>query len=312
MSKTEFIGALAVWLGAAGLTHAWAEVLYLDNASYAGTDAVASAGGAAHAAGYEGRTNVWTNVSTLATIAADAQRVTSQFGSPSMATFTFTGNADAASWGDAFTRMLSDPTTTLTVVSSKDVSTTTAKGATTTDKTMTTSRTVTGPTTVTTTKGSGSDSKAVVAGYAKVEASAETASDFMFKITGDTHETLALQYSTIDSNLANLSSAVGYQTELVDDTTGGLVGAPDWVGSNATGEDLSNIAASGVYSLVIGKIPEVSGTVFADEPSQGLFQMSITPVPELPTWGLLLIGLAGLGSVRLLQTRKHRDPAAIA
>jgi hypothetical protein len=222
----------------------------------------------------------------------------SQFASPYLATFTFIGEAEAAFRGDILTRVWSTPTTETTVVTDTKVSTTTPNGVTTTTDTIkTTSKTTKGPTTVRTTRGPATDPNNGVIGYVGAQASSDNYSDYTFETTRG--EKVAVSYLT----LARLGAPVVYGVEIIDDTTQTLVGTLDWIGSNADGEVLWNLGSPGTYSLIIGEVSNVnvpgnlaewSQGVF---PSQGVFQMSIMSAPELSTWGMMLIGLAGLGSV---------------
>ena len=64
-----------------------------------------------------------------------------------------------------------------------------------------------------------------------------------------------------------------------------------------------SLGSPGVYSLIIaansqiGAPDDLSGPAAADPGwTLGVFEMSASSVPELSTWGMMLIGLAALGS----------------
>lgn len=96
---------------------------------------------------------------------------------------------------------------------------------------------------------------------------------------------------------------VSYQIEVLNDATNMLVGASDWLDANAEGDVAWSLGSPGVYSLIIaansqiGAPDDLSGPAGADPGwTLGVFEMSASSVPELSTWGMMLIGLAALGS----------------
>lgn len=233
----------------------------------------------------------------LTATASDFEDMTSQFASPSQATFTFSGYASAALGGIAYTRILTMPVTTTTVVTDTKITKVTPKGATTTEKTKTTSKVARDPTTARTIPGSDWFPNNFVTGYATAQAFSDDTSTYTFEVVGE--ELITVRYDAQGA----FDAPVSYQIEVLNDATNMLVGASDWLDANAEGDVAWSLGSPGVYSLIIaansqiGAPDDLSGPAGADPGwTLGVFEMSASSVPELSTWGMMLIGLAALGS----------------
>jgi hypothetical protein len=234
----------------------------------------------------------------LTATASDFEDMTSQFVSPSQAIFSFSGYASAAFGGIAYTRILTEPVTTSTVVTDTKITKITPEGATTTENTKTTSKVSRGPTMATTTAGSDWFPNNFVTGYAAAQAFSNDTSTYTFDVPGA--ESITLRYDA----QGPFGASVSYQIEVMNDATSVLVGAADRLNANADGDVTWGLASPGVYSLIIAANSEIgasenfSGLAGADPGrSKGVFEMSVSSVPELSTWEMLLLGFFSLGSV---------------
>jgi hypothetical protein len=222
---------------------------------------------------------------------SDFEDMTSQFASASQATFSFTTASEAVYQGAVFTRISS---TSTTIEDAKGAAAA-PNGATAVEAIRTIPKSGAG--TVATTFRPSSNPIVVVTGQASAEASSGTSSDYTFEVLGDRPETIAVRYG------GRGDAPVSYEIDLVNEATSSALGTQDWIGSSPQDEEIWTIASPGVYSLIIDAYSSLSGSGalfggardYESGSSQGVFEMNITPVPELQTSAMMLIGLATLG-----------------
>ena len=267
---------------------------------------------------------------SLTALASAFEDMSAEFASPSNATFTFTGDASASLSGVSFTKVSGTLPTTTTVMTRIKTSRKTLRG----NKLSGTpsrmpSTTLTEQTTIIARPKSKFSPRAVVSGYVSAEAASDNSYVYTFEVLGDAKETLTVGYTTT----AAFDGLVAYELTLVNATTGARIGLPRAIDANADGADFWRLKSTGVYSLIVSEFSDVSAADnFGDASSSGVFEMSFgaggrspgnfemsiaagdwspsvfetsvsAAVPELPAWALLLIGLAGLQSARIVWPR---------
>lgn len=278
------IGASAL-LGAASAQGVSAEVLYLNDSNSVNGNAVAYADGAAVATGdaatsyltaktraefsalsapdgagggvsvgvgfASGRvlgmasSATTTEFEALQATVFDYEEITSQFASPSSATFTFNGEAE---------RLLRD--VVVTTIASTRAETVVAEGDNLGRAPGPTKTTTMGPTTFETKFAPPEDPNISISGYAQADASSTNSSAYTFEVLGAPGGGIAITYATE----ASFDGTVAYQIDLIDDSTQTLLRMADAIGSNARGTEAWTFASPGTYTLIVSEHSDVDAS----------------------------------------------------
>jgi hypothetical protein len=255
-------------------------------------------------------TTTTTEFEALQATAFDYEEMTSQFTSPSSATFAFDGKAETSLDEAVFTTITS--TLTKTLVAEGD-----NQGGAPAPTVTTTTRS----TRVKTMLAPPEDPNISISSHAQAEASSTNSSAYTFEVLGAPGGGIAITYATE----ASLDGTVGYQIDLIDDSTQTLLGVADAIGSNSRGTEAWTFASPGTYTLVVSGHSDVDASASdaygvlggaSFDWSNAVFQMRIwtesdPTIPELSTWTMMLIGFAGLGYVSYRKARGARSASVL-
>ena len=255
-------------------------------------------------------TTTTTEFEALQATAFDYEEMTSQFTSPSSATFAFDGKAETSLDEAVFTTITSTLTKTL-VAEGDNHGGAPAPTVTTTTRSARVKTMFAPP----------EDPNISISSHAQAEASSTNSSAYTFEVLGAPGGGIAITYATE----ARLDGTVGYQIDLIDDSTQTLLGVADAIGSNSRGTEAWTFASPGTYTLVVSGHSDVDvsasdaygvlgGASF--DWSNAVFQMRIwtesdPTIPELSTWTMMLIGFAGLGYVSYRKARGARSASVL-
>ena len=167
-------------------------------------------------------TTTTTEFETLQATAFDYEEMTSQFTSPSSATFAFDGKAETSLDEAVFTTITSTLTKTLV-----------AEGDNHGGAPAPTVTTTTRSTRVKTMFAPPEDPNISISSHAQAEASSTNSSAYTFEVLGAPGGGIAITYATE----ASLDGTVAYQIDLIDDSTQTLLGMADAIGSNSRGTE---------------------------------------------------------------------------
>lgn len=255
-------------------------------------------------------TTTTTEFETLQATAFDYEEMTSQFTSPSSATFAFDGKAETSLDEAVFTTITSTLTKTLV-----------AEGDNHGGAPAPTVTTTTRSTRVKTMFAPPEDPNISISSHAQAEASSTNSSAYTFEVLGAPGGGIAITYATE----ASLDGTVGYQIDLIDDSTQTLLGVADAIGSNSRGTEAWTFASPGTYTLIVSGHSDVDASASdaygvlggaSFDWSNAVFQMRIwtesdPTIPELSTWTMMLIGFAGLGYVSYRKARGARSASVL-
>jgi hypothetical protein len=255
-------------------------------------------------------TTTTTEFEALQATAFDYEGMTSQFTSPSSATFAFDGKAETSLDEAVFTTITSTLTKTLV-----------AEGDNHGGAPAPTVTTTTRSTRVKTMFAPPEDPNISISSHAQAEASSTNSSAYTFEVLGAPGGGIAITYATE----ASLDGTVGYQIDLIDDSTQTLLGVADAIGSNSRGTEAWTFASPGTYTLVVSGHSDVAASASdaygvlggaSFDWSNAVFQMRIwtesdPTIPELSTWTMMLIGFAGLGYVSYRKARGARSASVL-
>ena len=255
-------------------------------------------------------TTTTTEFEALQATAFDYEEMTSQFTSPSSATFAFDGKAETSLDEAVFTTITSTLTKTLV-----------AEGDNHGGAPAPTVTTTTRSTRVKTMFAPPEDPNISISSHAQAEASSTNSSAYTFEVLGAPGGGIAITYATE----ARLDGTVGYQIDLIDDSTQTLLGVADAIGSNSRGTEAWTFASPGTYTLVVSGHSDVDASASdaygvlggaSFDWSNAVFQMRIwtesdPTIPELSTWTMMLIGFAGLGYVSYRKARGARSASVL-
>ena len=255
-------------------------------------------------------TRTTTEFEALQATAFDSEEMTSQFTSPSSATFAFDGKAETSLDEAVFTTITSTRTKTLV-----------AEGDNHAGAPAPTVTTTTRSTRVKTMFAPPEDPNISISRHAQAEASSTNSSAYTFEVLGTPGGGVAITYATE----ATLDGTVAYQIDLIDDSTQTLLGMADAIGSNSRGTEAWTFASPGTYTLIVSGHSDVDASasdaygVLGDASfdwSNAVFQMRIwtesdPTIPELSTWTMMLIGFAGLGYVGYRKARGARSASVL-
>jgi hypothetical protein len=239
-------------------------------------------------------TTITTEFEALQATVFDYEEMTSQFTSPSSATFAFEGKAETSLDEAVVTTIASTRTKTLV-----------AKGDNHAGAPAPTVTTTTRSTRVKTMFAPPDDPNISISRHTQAEASSTNSSAYTFEVLGARGGGVAITYTTE----ATLDGTVAYQIDLIDDSTQTLLGMADAIGSNSRGTEAWTFASPGTYTLIVSGHSDVDASasdaygVLGDASfdwSNAVFQMRVwtesdPTIPELSTWAMMLIGFAGLG-----------------
>jgi hypothetical protein len=256
-------------------------------------------------------TTTTTEFEALQATAFDYEEMTSQFTSPSSATFAFDGKAETSLDEAVFTTIASTRTKTLVAEGDNHGGAPAPTVTTTTRSTRV--RTMFAPP---------EDPNISISRHAQAEASSTNSSAYTFEVLGAPGGGVAITYATE----ATLDGTVAYQIDLIDDSTQTLLGMADAIGSNSRGTEAWTFASPGTYTLIVSGHSDVDASasdaygVLGDASfdwSNAVFQMRIwtesdPTIPELSTWTMMLIGFAGLGYLGYRKARGARSASANA
>jgi hypothetical protein len=255
-------------------------------------------------------TTTTTEFETLQATAFDYEEMTSQFTSPSSATFAFDGKAETSLDEAVFTTITSTLTKTLV-----------AEGDNHGGAPAPTVTTTTRSTRVKTMFAPPEDPNISISSHAQAEASSTNSSAYTFEVLGAPGGGIAITYATE----ASLDGTVAYQIDLIDDSTQTLLGMADAIGSNSRGTEAWTFASPGTYTLIVSGHSDVDASASdaygvlggaSFDWSNAVFQMRIwtesdPTIPELSTWTMMLIGFAGLGYVSYRKARGARSASVL-
>ena len=255
-------------------------------------------------------TTTTTEFETLQATAFDYEEMTSQFTSPSSATFAFDGKAETSLDEAVFTTITSTLTKTLV-----------AEGDNHGGAPAPTVTTTTRSTRVKTMFAPPEDPNISISSHAQAEASSTNSSAYTFEVLGAPGGGIAITYATE----ASLDGTVAYQIDLIDDSTQTLLGMADAIGSNSRGTEAWTFASPGTYTLIVSGHSDVDASASdaygvlggaSFDWSNAVFQMRIwtksdPTIPELSTWTMMLIGFAGLGYVSYRKARGARSTSVL-
>jgi hypothetical protein len=255
-------------------------------------------------------TTTTTEFEALQATAFDYEEMTSQFTSPSSATFAFDGKAETSLDEAVFTTITSTLTKTLV-----------AEGDNHGGAPAPTVTTTTRSTRVKTTFAPPEDPNISISSHAQAEASSTNSSAYTFEVLGAPGGGIAITYAAE----ASLDGTVAYQIDLIDDSTQTLLGVADAIGSNSRGTEAWTFASPGTYTLVVSGHSDVDASASdaygvlggaSFDWSNAVFQMRIwtesdPTIPELSTWTMMLIGFAGLGYVSYRKARGARSASVL-
>ena len=255
-------------------------------------------------------TTTTTEFETLQATAFDYEEMTSQFTSPSSATFAFDGKAETSLDEAVFTTITSTLTKTLV-----------AEGDNHGGAPAPTVTTTTRSTRVKTMFAPPEDPNISISSHAQAEASSTNSSAYTFEVLGAPGGGIAITYATE----ASLDGTVAYQIDLIDDSTQTLLGMADAIGSNSRGTEAWTFASPGTYTLIVSGHSDVDASASdaygvlggaSFDWSNAVFQMRIwtesdPTIPELSTWTMMLIGFAGFGYVSYRKARGARSASVL-
>lgn len=255
-------------------------------------------------------TTTTTEFETLQATAFDYEEMTSQFTSPSSATFAFDGKAETSLDEAVFTTITSTLTKTLV-----------AEGDNHGGAPAPTVTTTTRSTRVKTMFAPPEDPNISISSHAQAEASSTNSSAYTFEVLGAPGGGIAITYATE----ASLDGTVAYQIDLIDNSTQTLLGMADAIGSNSRGTEAWTFASPGTYTLIVSGHSDVDASASdaygvlggaSFDWSNAVFQMRIwtesdPTIPELSTWTMMLIGFAGLGYVSYRKARGARSASVL-
>lgn len=255
-------------------------------------------------------TTTTTEFETLQATAFDYEEMTSQFTSPSSATFAFDGKAETSLDEAVFTTITSTLTKTLV-----------AEGDNHGGAPAPTVTTTTRSTRVKTMFAPPEDPNISISSHAQAEASSTNSSAYTFEVLGAPGGGIAITYATE----ASLDGTVAYQIDLIDDSTQTLLGMADAIGSNSRGTEAWTFASPGTYTLIVSGHSDVDASASdaygvlggaSFDWSNAVFQMRIwtesdPTIPELSTWTMMLIGFAGLGYASYRKARGARSASVL-
>ena len=247
-------------------------------------------------------TTTTTEFEALQATAFDYEEMTSQFTSPSSATFAFDGKAGTSLDEAVFTTIASTRTKTLV-----------AKGGNHGGAPAPTVTTTTRSTRVKTMFAPPEDPNISISLHAQAEVSSINSSAYTFEVLGAPGGGVAITYATE----ATLDGTVAYQIDLIDDSTQTLLGMADAIGSNSRGTEAWTFASPGTYTLIVSAYSDVDASASdaygalgdaSFDWSNAVFQMRVwtesdPTIPELSTWAMMLIGFAGLGYIGYRKAR---------